>query len=89
MESIIRYSLEIFSVYILTCVIASSSIFDWARTKIKQYTPMLKIKEHKHFIECRLCLGFWVSVGVCTIYSDIKHTLLVYGVSYFLATQER
>lgn len=75
------------SAYALTFVIASSSLFEPLRKWIMLKTPKLKIGTHKHFIECRMCVGFWVAVGICNI--DWKMILPVYGVSYFLATQER
>lgn len=75
------------SAYALTFVIASGSILLPVREWVKAKTPSLAIKENKHFIECRMCVGFWCSVLVCNI--DWKMILAVYGLSYFLATQER
>lgn len=75
------------SAYALTFVIASSSLLEPARSWVQKRTPWLKIGNHKHFIECRMCIGFWVSVMIC--YTDWRMVLPVYGLSYFLATQER
>ena len=66
----------IFASYIITQILVNGSIFDRIRPKYK-------------FFHCRLCVGFWVSIIVCLIMSDINNILLVYGASYFLATQER
>jgi hypothetical protein len=81
----------IFGVYIITAVITGSSLFAAARAWIVRRTPRLRpVPEHPHFIECRLCLGFWVSLGI-TLVLNLPWTdlLLIYGGSYFLATQER
>ena len=75
--------------YAITFVIASSSIFDSVRTFIIAKTPSLKIKNHKHFIECRMCVSFWISLAVVALHGDYKYFLAVYGLSYFIATQER
>lgn len=74
--------------YALTFVIASSSIVEPTRKRIMTLAPWLKIGNHKHFIECRMCVGFWVSLIVCNT-SWATMLLPVYGLSYFLATQER
>ncbi len=73
--------------YAITFVIASSSLFEPFRIWFMKKVPKLKIGHNKHFIECRMCLGFWVSVLVCN--TDWRMTLPVYGLAYFLATQER
>jgi hypothetical protein len=88
-----RFLLEGFAAYIITCVVASSSLFGPLRERVKRATPWLVIGESKHPIECRLCLGFWVSLLVCLCTSPPElitiNVLPVYGASYFLATQER
>lgn len=84
-SAIIIYAL---SVYALTFVIASSSLTESLRHWIVCRTPWLKLSiKHPHFIDCRMCVGFWVSVLVCN--TDLKMILPVYGLSYFMATQER
>ena len=80
---------SIFASYIITCVLCKSSVFEYFRTFVKHYTPQLRIGNHPHFIECRLCVGFWVSIIVCLAYNSIYNLPLIYGASYFLATQER
>ena len=93
MESGIAILGRVFAVYIITCVVASSSLFGPLRERVKRATPWLVIGESKHPIECRLCLGFWVSLLVCLCTSSPElitiNVLPVYGASYFLATQER
>ena len=93
MEFGTRFFLEVFSAYIITCVVTASSLFGPLRERVKRATPWLVIGESKHPIECRLCLGFWVSLLVCLCTSPPElitiNVLLVYGASYFLATQER
>ena len=93
MESGIGILSKVFAAYIITCVVTSSSLFGPLRERVKRATPWLVIGESKHPIECRLCLGFWVSLLVCLCTSPAESALLnilpVYGASYFLATQER
>lgn len=93
MESGIGILSEIFAVYIITCVVTASSLFEPLRERVKHTTPWLVIGGGKHPIECRLCLGFWVSLLVCFCTAPpelaILNILPVYGASYFLATQER
>ena len=88
-----KFFLEVFAAYIITCVVASSSLFGPLREMVKRTTPWLVIGESRHPIECRLCLGFWVSLLVCLCTSSPElitiNVLPVYGASYFLATQER
>jgi hypothetical protein len=84
-----RFFLEVFAVYIVTCVVTSSSLFARSRKAIIAGTPWLQPTGHPHPIECRLCLGFWVSVLLCAWQGDFMTFLPVYGASYFLATQER
>lgn len=73
--------------YVVTFVVASSSLLEPVRAIIKRKIPRLQIGNHKHFIDCRMCVGFWASALVCVY--DISMVLPVYGISYFLATQER
>lgn len=93
MESGIAILGKIFAAYIITCVVTSSSLFGPLRQGVKHATPWLVIGESNHPIECRLCLGFWVSLLVCLCTSPPElitiNVLPVYGASYFLATQER
>lgn len=82
--------IEIFSSYIIACIVTQSTLFEGIRFKIKKLTHgSILDKKPKHFIECRFCVGFWVSLLICVLYKDIANILMVYGASYFLATQER
>ena len=86
-DDVINLSINALTAYALTFVIASSSLFEPIRRWVKNRTPILKIGENKHFIECRMCSGFWIAIAVCNI--DWKLIVPVYGLSYFMATQER
>jgi hypothetical protein len=83
--------IAIFTVYIATVVITGGSLLAPARAVFIRRTPWLQIvPEHPHFIECRLCVGFWVALVVCPFFGLPWSAVgLVYGFSYFLATQER
>lgn len=83
-EKLIYLSL---SAYAITFVIASSSLFAPFRLWFMAKTPWLRIGNNKHMIECRMCFTFYSSLLVCNI--DYKMILPVYGLAYFLATQER
>lgn len=75
--------------YILTVLITSASILSRPRNRFAQLTPWLKIEDQPHMIFCRLCVGFWVSLGLVLCCGCLADMFTVYGVSYFLATQER
>lgn len=75
------------SAYAITFVVASSSLFEPLRAIIMRITPRLKIGSHRHFIECRMCVSAWAAMAVCN--TDWKLILPVYGLAYFMATQER
>lgn len=67
------------SSYIITRGLTGGSILDKPRTWLMARFP-------SSFWTCRLCVGAWVSLAVCL---DIKLWLPVWGLSYFMATQER
>lgn len=81
---------EIMTTYAVTIIVTSSSIMEDFRSWFKHSTQGTVLdKKPKHFIECRLCFGFWASVAICLLYEDVASMLVVYGASYFMATQER
>lgn len=86
MKDIMKLAL---AAYAVTFVVTSSSLMSPARRRIKQATPGLAIEGNKHPIECRMCSGFWVSLAICLLSKKPKKILPVYGLSYFMATQER
>lgn len=77
--------------YISTAIISISSLFEPFRNWFKVKTAgTIFDKKPKHFIECRLCMSFWTSLLFSIVYfSSIYYTLPIYGISYFMATQER
>lgn len=75
------------TIYAVTLVLASSSLLEPFRLWFARLTPRLAVGRHPHFINCRMCVGFWVAVVVCN--TDYSMILPAYGLSYFLATQER
>jgi hypothetical protein len=83
-EALLLYSL---AAYAITFVVASSSLFEPFRNWLKAKTPKLRIGTGKHPIECRMCFGFWAALAVCN--TDWKMILPVFGLAYFMATQER
>lgn len=78
------------SSYISSCVITSSSLFSPFREYIIKRTSFFAISGNRHFAECRLCMSFWTSgLSVMVFGLDAIMILPVYGLAYFLATQER
>jgi len=41
------------------------------------------------FISCRMCVGVWVTLAICSPFHSLHVCIAIYGASYFLATQER
>lgn len=80
---------EALSSYALTFLIASSSLFARFRWYFKARTKWLQVDGYKHFADCRMCISFWTSLACCLVYGNVTDTLVVYGASYWLATQER
>lgn len=81
---------EIFAAYIITAVLVNGGIFYGLREWVKSKTPWLfKGNPARHLIDCRMCAGCWVSLAVAVACGDWLLFPLVYGASYFLATQER
>jgi hypothetical protein len=94
MDSTINFLFSAFASYALAFLIASSSLFEPVRLWVAQRTPKLRIGTNKHFVYCRMCVGFWTSLVVVLCNNSLTvHTftdiLAVWGASYFLATQER
>lgn len=85
MTTLVYYAL---TVYIVTMIITSSSIFDGTRKKFMAATPSLKFGDYPHFIECRLCVGFWVALALGLVYG-YEATLPAYGLAQAVAQMER
>lgn len=86
----------IFGSYITTILITKGSVFNKLRRWAIEKTSWLQKdamwpergeQKPPHYFMCRLCLGALVS-AVFAFGFDVNW-FLVYGVSYFLATQER
>lgn len=79
----------VLSAYIMAVVITSGSLFESSRAWFKRKTVgTICDKKPKHFIECRLCITFWTAL-VTAPFVGFEYLLPVYGLAYFLATQER
>jgi len=91
---------KVFIAYIITLLISGSSLFLPIREYIKSKSKWAKtpfgfiyklteevIDELLHPIDCRLCTGAYISFIVCA--NNLSYWLLVWGMSYFLATLER
>lgn len=74
--------------YIVALILVSSPHLASARAYVKKITPYLS-NGTLHGVDCRLCVGFWVSLIACAVYGRLNLFLLVYAASYFMATQER
>lgn len=89
MESITRFLGEALTVYIITCVVTASSLFEPVREWVKYKIPFFRIGNHLHLIECRLCFGFYATALVCLLMGDWLWFFPLNGLAYFMATQER
>ena len=82
------YFIEILTAYIVTLTLVGGDIFYKPREKFKGWTPWLKMKG-RHFADCRLCVGLYISLLVWFYYGMSDNLFVIWGASYFLATQER
>lgn len=88
------------AVYVVTVVLVKGHLFTFFRCWFRFKTLwLIKGRPNSliHPIDCRLCTGAWVSliasivVGIplLGILKGLMLWLPIYGISYFLATQER
>ena len=77
----------VFGSYICTLILTGSSLFKPLREKLKKKFPLRK--HYPHPLECRLCIGLWISLCFW-LFSTLMYLdfLIIYGLSYFLATLE-
>jgi len=93
-STVIEIITAIFAAYIITAVLVNGNIFYTAKEWMKEKTPWL-IKgpkyQGRHMLDCRLCVGAWVSLAVYWLLVTGHWSLvfLIYGASYWLCTQER
>jgi hypothetical protein len=86
----LKFITEIFAAYIATAILVNGNVFYSLREWAKKSTPYLyKGNPPRHLLDCRMCSGFWVSLFITLVMQDVVMFPLVYGASYFLATQER
>lgn len=85
----------------ITLILTSSSLLEgirqWYTDNVSsviervfgRFIPVLLVRpdQHKYYAYCRLCVGFLVSLIISIIFQS--NFWIIYGVSYFLATQER
>lgn len=83
-------------IYALTFLFTQSHIFSWVRTPLARWLDKVWGPERYKFEECRMCVGFWVTLFLgllaWAVGPNPPSALLLmaaYGLSYFLATQER
>lgn len=79
--------------YAATFLLASSVALSGPRRAFGWLLDKLFGPDRFRMEECRMCVGFWVVLAMWLLLSrsvgDIIPFLAVYGLSYFLATQER
>jgi hypothetical protein len=92
---------EILFVYGITLLLTTGTIFKPIRQWIILRTPHLynpldmnfssqEITEDSvHLVECRMCMGVWITFCACLYGHNLDYYWVVFGLSYFLATQER
>jgi hypothetical protein len=96
MEFGIQFLILTLTSYAVTLLLTSSevSVTTWhvfARERVIPRFPDWGPLHYllNYFLQCRMCVGFWVSLGVTLIFRHPELFLPTYGASYFLATQER
>lgn len=82
-------TIAIFTVYIISLLIADGAILDKPRRWLRPRTLFLVIG-NKWLLECRLCVAFWVTIMVSLLLQLPLWTFAaIYGMSHFISTQER
>lgn len=78
-------------VYAVTFIITMSHIMDLPRVLFRLLVEKWWGKVDYDFISCRMCVGFWVTLAMWPFMWNTNwyDLIAVYGLSYFLATQER
>lgn len=89
---------QIMMAYMLTIILASSSLMrpfrEWLINKTPKWrspfgTQKQREEEPKHPVECRLCVGGYLSLALALSTLTLEYWFVIWGVSYFMATQER
>ncbi|MFZ4857926.1 MAG: hypothetical protein ACOYL3_16170 [Desulfuromonadaceae bacterium] len=78
--------------YMLSLSIAGSALFHPLRLWIVGKSPWMIVPGFAHPIMCRMCVGFWATLAVTFIYTtgfNLADFLSIYGLSFFIASQER
>lgn len=86
-----------FVVYALTFLFASSKAGSILRDPLGELLDEWFSKDRYVFEECRMCVGVWITMGLFlsllptqgVSLLDFPEWVAAYGLSYFLATQER
>jgi hypothetical protein len=88
-------------VYGLTLILTTSTVLKPIRQWIILRTPHLYnplnmnfssqdiTSDDLHLVECRMCMGVWITFCACLYGQNLDYYWVVFGASYFLATQER
>ena len=78
-----------FVTYILAIIIVDSTIMNKPKKWLLPRTLWL-ISDDKWILNCRFCTMFWVAIIVTLSFQlPIYTSLIIYGISHFLSTQER
>ena len=78
----------VLAVYIISLVIAGSKLMIPVKGLLSKYKAGLFVRE---ILDCRLCTGFWMTLLIVLISNNtsLEDLFIIWGSSYFLATQER
>lgn len=84
-------------IYALTFLLASSKAFEGWREWLGEWLDAFWPEREYKMEECRMCMGVWITlvfflVAVATPFIAFRDGLqffAAYGLSYFMATQER
>lgn len=78
---------HVFAAYSITLLLTNGEVFWWWRLFVRRVFRWFT----DYPVEaCRMCQGVWVSLAILLVF-DLRAMdfWVIYGLSYFLATQER
>lgn len=84
-------------IYALTFLFTSSKAFEGVRQRVSEILDSVFPDRDYRMEECRMCMGFWLTLFLflaCLPLDAIEASqgglfFAAYGLSYFMATQER
>lgn len=85
-----EYIVPILQVYMSTLIVVHSNLLVKFRAWLNGHPNIITVNILKS-MSCRLCFGFWATIVVLMLSNGLNMNdfVIVYGISYFISTQER